>query len=176
MGRRSVLRAAARLAPAALAAGILLPSPAMAAHWATEGDPIYLIHAINPDAEELDFTAICQGPTVKVIYVTPDRAKIAAGTAKDCEVERPCRENVPIQLMVDGKATAATATARPEELYGGHEIDIAVPFKSDLWARMAKGRTLSLRIDGVEGERIPLKGISKPLARFISACRKHRPE
>lgn len=164
------------LALAALAGGIASPVAALAGHWATEGDPPFLIHALDPGAEELDVMARCDGPTITVIYVASDRPQIAAGSAADCEVERPCRENVALFLVVDGKATPATARARPEELYGGHELDIPVPLASPFWRRMAKGRALSVRLDGVEGERLSLKGASKPLARFLAACRKRPAE
>ncbi len=154
-------------------AGLMLLMGATAqaqdASWAFQNGPATLILAAG--AEDVQFIAQCEAGTLDVTYMAPDRAQIAAGTETACGGERPCREKLPATLLVDGKATAVTARAQPEEMYGGYEIHFLMKASDPFWTAMARGRKLALTIDGNTGEALSLKGVAKPLGKLLAACK-----
>lgn len=154
---------------ALLLLGLAAATPAWPASWEFGDEPSRLIRADGD--EDLDFLAECEGGALNIIYMAPDRTKLSAGTEKACDSDRPCREGVQITLLVDGKGTAVEALAQPEEMYGGYEFHFTLKPQDPFWGLMAKGKTLSLKVDGKAGEALPLKGVSKPLGKLLAACK-----
>lgn len=163
MGRRLRVLGAVLLLSAGAA------TPAWSASWAFETDPPRVILADGD--EDVDFLASCEGGILQIIYMAPDRTKLTSGTKAACESERPCREKVPVTLLVDGKATQIEARAQPEEMYGGYELHFTLAPQHPFWTLMAGGKALSMKIDGKVGEKLPLKGVAKPLGKLLAACK-----
>ncbi|MFG1346195.1 hypothetical protein V5F59_14975 [Xanthobacter autotrophicus DSM 431] len=160
---------------ALLAAAMLLAAgPAHAGSWRLNpGDSgPSLVFGADDAEEDVSFIAQCGKGRIEVTYPAPDRASIKAGEEKACDGLRPCREKLPATLLVDGKATEVVATAQPEEMYGGYEIHFALDPRAPFWASVKTGQSLSLKIDGAAGERLPLKGSKLPVTSFLAACGK----
>lgn len=158
----------------ALGAVLLLSAgaatPAFPASWAFDDDPARLILADGD--EDLQFLAECEDGALAVIYMAPDREQLASGVETACDGARPCREKLPVTLLVDGKATQIEARAQPEEMYGGYEIHFTLAPQDPFWTLLARGKALSMKIDGKVGEALSLKGAAKPLGKLLATCTK----
>lgn len=147
-----------------------LAGPSAAASWTLEDGGSRLVLADGP--EDTQFVALCEDGVLNTIYFAPDRAELSSGVQKACEAERPCRERLPVSLLVDGRATTILARAQPEEMYGGYEIHFSLKATESFWSDLGKGQALSMKIDGKTGETLSLKGIQKPLTKLLAACKR----
>lgn len=143
-------------------------SQARGASWYFQDGPATLV--LTGLVDDIRFLARCDDDGLNVTYLAPDRTSVASGVETACDGQRPCHDKVPVALLVDGKATDLAARAEPEDLFGGYEIHFSLTPRDPFWAAMAKGKTLSLQIDGKAGEELPLATVSKPLGRFLTAC------
>lgn len=124
-----------------LAVTVLAAGPACAGAWKLNrgsGTPS-LVFGGEDAEEDVGFVARCANGRIGVTYLAPDRASIEGGEEKACGGLRPCREALPVTLLVDGKATEVRARAQPEEMNGGYEIRFALDPGAPFWSSMKAG-------------------------------------
>jgi hypothetical protein len=123
------------------------------------------------DGESTLFHAWCETPGADVrLWYLADRETVAEQAHGANGMREPV-DGLSITLLVDGHAFSyQDASARPEEMYGGNEIIWTTALADPLIQALADGLTLSLVIDGEEGDRISLRGSSHPFSTFRSNC------